>query len=133
MWPLSINLFTRDKTSSTESEIDFPSAMQISKYVQPLLHPSWILIEDLEYFDHVTVSDGFGTTQIVSNYSNPDYENTRSFTSTQNNTTRSYSFNFKFLEKFHKKVSKGIVIDTRKDIVSINESNYQIPVFMIGI
>lgn len=45
----------------------------------------------------------------------------------------SYSFNFNFLEKYHKKVSKGIVIDTRKDIVSINESNYQIPVFMIGI
>lgn len=53
------------------------------------------LIEDLEYFDHVTLSDGFGTTQIVSTYSNPDYENTRSFTPTQNNTTRSYSFDFK--------------------------------------
>lgn len=49
------------------------------------------------------------------------------------NNPVSYSFNFKFLEKYQKKVSKGIVIDTRKDIVSINESNFQIPVFMIGI
>lgn len=49
------------------------------------------------------------------------------------NNPVSYSFNFKFLEKYQKKVSKGIVIDSRKDIVSINESNFQIPVFMIGI
>lgn len=49
------------------------------------------------------------------------------------NNPVSYSFNFKFLEKYQKKVSKGFVIDSRKDIVSINESNFQIPVFMIGI
>lgn len=45
----------------------------------------------------------------------------------------SSSFNFRFLEKYNKKVSNGLVIDSRKDIVSINKDNYQIPVFMIGI
>lgn len=45
----------------------------------------------------------------------------------------SSGFNFNYLKKYGKPVSKGIVIDSREDIFPINEDNWYCPIFMIGI
>jgi uncharacterized protein len=44
----------------------------------------------------------------------------------------SNNFNFKYLEKYKKKVEIGLVIDSRKDIFKINDYAYYCPIFMIG-
>ena len=41
-------------------------------------------------------------------------------------------FNFKYLEKYNKKVETGLVIDSRKYIFKINDDVYYCPIFMIG-
>ncbi len=43
------------------------------------------------------------------------------------------NFNFNFLNKYGKKILNGLVINSRKDIVSVDKNVYQIPLFMIGI
>lgn len=43
------------------------------------------------------------------------------------------SFNFKFLEKYGKKVMDGLVIDSREDLFPINEHNWYLPIYMVGI
>ena len=43
------------------------------------------------------------------------------------------SFNFNFLEKYGKKVSKGLLIDSREDLFPINEDNWHLPIYMIGL
>lgn len=45
----------------------------------------------------------------------------------------SNSFNFNFLEKYHKPVLNGLVIDSRDDIFPINEKNWYCPIFMLGL
>ena len=45
----------------------------------------------------------------------------------------SRNFNFRFLEKYKKPVSKGLVIDSRKDLFPINETNWYCPIYMIGL
>ena len=45
----------------------------------------------------------------------------------------SSSFNFDFLKKYGKTVSKGIVIDSREDLFPINADNWYCPIYMIGI
>ncbi len=45
----------------------------------------------------------------------------------------SSSFNFRFLEKYGTPVMKGIVIDTRSDVFPINENNWYVPLYMVGI
>ncbi len=45
----------------------------------------------------------------------------------------SKSFNFNFLEKYGKKVSKGLLIDSREDLFPINEDNWYFPIYMIGL
>ena len=42
-------------------------------------------------------------------------------------------FNFDFLKKYGKPISKGIVIDSREDLFPINEDNWYCPIYMIGI
>jgi uncharacterized protein len=43
------------------------------------------------------------------------------------------SFNFAFLNKYGKKIEKGLVIDSRKDVLPINENNWYCPLHLIGI
>lgn len=43
------------------------------------------------------------------------------------------SFNFNFLKKYGKPVTKGIVIDSREELFPINTDNWYCPIFMIGI
>ncbi len=43
------------------------------------------------------------------------------------------NFNFNFLQKYGKPISKGIVIDSREDLFPINENNWYCPLYMIGI
>lgn len=43
------------------------------------------------------------------------------------------SFNFNFLKKYGKPVSKGIAIDSREDLFPINIDNWYCPIYMIGI
>ena len=45
----------------------------------------------------------------------------------------SSNFNFNFLEKYGKQVMKGLVIDSREDLFPINENNWYLPIYMIGI
>lgn len=45
----------------------------------------------------------------------------------------SKSFNFNFLEKYGKQVSKGLLIDSREDLFPINEDNWYLPIYMIGL
>ena len=45
----------------------------------------------------------------------------------------SRNFNFKFLEKYGKQVMKGLLVDSREDLFPINENNWYLPVYMIGI
>jgi predicted AAA+ superfamily ATPase len=45
----------------------------------------------------------------------------------------SNNFNFDFLKKYGKPVSKGIVIDSREDLFPINADNWYCPIYMIGI
>ena len=45
----------------------------------------------------------------------------------------SNNFNFNFLKKYGKPVSKGIVIDSREDLFPINADNWYCPIYMIGI
>ena len=45
----------------------------------------------------------------------------------------SKSFNFNFLKKYGKKVSKGLLIDSREDLFPINEDNWYLPIYMIGL
>ena len=45
----------------------------------------------------------------------------------------SASFNFDFLKKYGKPVSKGIVIDSREDLFPINANNWYCPIYMVGI
>ena len=47
--------------------------------------------------------------------------------------TVSSNFNFKFLEKYGKKVMKGLLIDSREDLFPINEDNWYLPIYMIGL
>ena len=47
--------------------------------------------------------------------------------------TVSSNFNFKFLEKYGKKVMKGLLIDSREDLFPINEDNWFLPIYMIGL
>ena len=47
--------------------------------------------------------------------------------------TVSSNFNFKFLEKYGKKVMKGLLIDSREDLFPINEDNRYLPIYMIGL
>lgn len=47
--------------------------------------------------------------------------------------TVSSKFNFKFLEKYGKKVMKGLLIDSREDLFPINEDNWYLPIYMIGL
>ena len=42
-------------------------------------------------------------------------------------------FNFNFLKKYGKPVTKGIVIDSREELFPINTDNWYCPIFMIGI
>ncbi len=42
-------------------------------------------------------------------------------------------FNFNFLKKYGKRVLKGLVIDSRNDLFPINEDNWYVPIYMIGI
>ena len=42
-------------------------------------------------------------------------------------------FSFRFLEKYGKEVKKGLVIDSRKDVFPINESNWYCPIHLIGL
>ncbi len=42
-------------------------------------------------------------------------------------------FNFDYLKKYGKPISKGIVIDSREDLFPINENNWYCPIYMIGI
>lgn len=45
----------------------------------------------------------------------------------------SSNFNFNFLKKYGKPISKGIVIDSREDLFPINADNWYCPIYMIGI
>ena len=45
----------------------------------------------------------------------------------------SNNFNFNFLKKYGKPVSKGIVIDSREDLFPINADNWYCPIYIIGI
>ena len=45
----------------------------------------------------------------------------------------SSNFNFNFLKKYGKPISKGIVIDSREDLFPINTDNWYCPIYMIGI
>ena len=45
----------------------------------------------------------------------------------------SNNFNFKFLEKYGKPIMKGLLIDSREDLFPINENNWFLPIYMIGI
>ena len=45
----------------------------------------------------------------------------------------SKSFNFNFLAKYGKQVSKGLLIDSREDLFPINEDNWYLPIYMIGL
>ena len=45
----------------------------------------------------------------------------------------SSNFNFNFLEKYGKPVMKGLVIDSREDLFPINENNWYLPIYMIGL
>ena len=45
----------------------------------------------------------------------------------------SSNFNFRFLDKYKKPVSKGLVIDSREDLFPINENNYYCPIYMVGV
>lgn len=45
----------------------------------------------------------------------------------------SSNFNFDFLKKYGKPISKGIVIDSREDLFPINEENWYCPIYMIGV
>ena len=45
----------------------------------------------------------------------------------------SSGFNFNFLKKYGKPISKGIVIDSREDLFPINAENWYCPIYMIGI
>lgn len=43
------------------------------------------------------------------------------------------SFNFNFLKKYGKPVAKGLLIDSREDLFPINEDNWYLPIYMIGL
>ena len=43
------------------------------------------------------------------------------------------TFNFRFLEKYGKPIMKGLVIDSREDLFPINEDNWYLPIYMVGI
>lgn len=43
------------------------------------------------------------------------------------------SFNFRFLKKYGKPISTGLVIDSRADLFPINSENWYCPVYMIGL
>ena len=43
------------------------------------------------------------------------------------------NFNFRFLVKNGKPVAEGLVIDSREDLFPINEYNWYLPLYMIGI
>ena len=45
----------------------------------------------------------------------------------------SSNFNFNFLEKYGKPVMNGLVIDSREDLFPINENNWYLPIYMIGL
>ena len=47
--------------------------------------------------------------------------------------TVSSNFDFNFLKKYGKPIAKGLVIDSREDLFPINEDNWYLPVYMIGI
>lgn len=42
-------------------------------------------------------------------------------------------FNFKFLEKYGKRIMTGFVIDSREDLLPINENNWYLPIYMLGL
>lgn len=52
------------------------------------------IFEDLEIYDHRTISDVYGRSEVVCDYTNPDFERDKSFYPSMSNITRSYSFDF---------------------------------------